>query len=87
VQDTNDHIRHKHYEIIFAKSSEERFLMGLQMMEDLREIVLNSIRIEKPGITETELKIEFIKRYYKDQFDEKQMADITGWFRSKSQMP
>jgi hypothetical protein len=86
MQDTSEHMRRKHYEIILSKSPQERFLMGLQMMDDLREIVLNSIRNQNTRISETDLKIEFVKRYYKNDFTPERMADIIRWFKAKSQM-
>jgi hypothetical protein len=86
LQDTSNDIRHKHYEIILDKSPQERFLMALQMMDDVREIVLNSIRNSNKEISETDIKIEFMKRYYKNDFTQQQMEDIVKWFKSKSQI-
>jgi hypothetical protein len=86
MQDTSDEMRRKHYEIIMGKSPQERFLMCLEMMDDVREIVLNSIRKQNPEISQTDLKIEFVKRYYKNDFTPEKMEDIVGWFKSKSQM-
>ena len=43
MDDTSPEMRKKQREIILSKTPQERFLMGLQMMEDAREIVLNSI--------------------------------------------
>jgi hypothetical protein len=51
------------------------------MMEDVRRIVMNAIRKQNPGISETEAKIEFIKRYYKDEFTSGYLEDVIRWFR------
>ena len=50
--------------------------MGLQMMEDVREIVLNSIRLANPGISQQDLIIEFIYRYYGKELSAEYLADV-----------
>ncbi len=83
MNDTPEHIHKKQVEIMLAKSQAERFLMGLQMMEDVREIVINSIKNERPGISEKELKIEFIKRYYKNDLSEEYLNDVIRWINER----
>lgn len=87
MEDTPTHIHQKQLEIILSKTMQERLAMGLQMMEDTRLIVMRGIRQQNPGISETEVKIEFIKRYYKDDFTPEYMEDVIRWFRQKSEMP
>jgi hypothetical protein len=83
MQDTTPEIRQKQFEIIFYKTEEERLMMGLEMMEDMRKMVMRSINLKKPGISETDRKIEFVKRYYKPDFTTEQMDRIIQWFRNK----
>lgn len=83
MNDTPEHIHKKQVEIMLAKSQTERFLMGLQMMEDVREIVINSIKNERPGISEKELKVEFIKRYYKNDLSEEYLNDVIRWINER----
>ena len=83
MTDTSEDARQKQREIILSKTVQERLVMGLQMMEDVRQIVLNSIRIKNPGISEVDLKIEFVKRYYKNDFSPERLADIIQWFKAK----
>lgn len=83
MNDTPDYIHKKQLEIILSKSMPERILMGLQMMDDARFIVLNSIRKDNPGITEADLKIEFIRRYYKNDLSEEYLNDVIRWFKEQ----
>jgi hypothetical protein len=83
MNDTSDEARKKQLEIIFSKSREERLLMGLQMMEDARQMVMNGIRKQTPGISEADLKITFINRYYKNDLSEKYLMDVAQWIRTK----
>jgi hypothetical protein len=80
--DTTPETRQKQREIIFSKTEEQRLMMGLEMMEDVRKIVLRSIKLENPAFSETECKIEFVRRYYKDDFSPAQLNDIMCSFRN-----
>ena len=77
----------KQFEIIFSKRKSERFAMGIQMMEDVRAIVLDGIRKQHPYISEADLKIEFIKRYYKDDLSEDYLNDVAQWIKTKYPKP
>jgi hypothetical protein len=83
VNDTPNHIHKKQVDILLAKSMTERFEMGLQMMEDVRQMVINSIRSDDPGISEKALKIEFIKRYYRNDLNEDYLNDVIRWINPK----
>ena len=58
-------------------------MMGLEMMEDMRSMVMRSICLENPGISEMDSKIEFVNRYYKHDFTPDQFSSIVQWFRDK----
>lgn len=83
MQDTTPQIRQMQLDIIFSKTEEQRLMMGLEMMDDVRKIVMQSIMSERPGISETDCKIEFVNRYYKKDFGPEQLNDIAAWLRNK----
>ncbi len=53
------------------------------MMDDVRKIVMQSITSERPDISETDRKIEFLKRYYRKDFTPEQLNNIACWLRTK----
>lgn len=83
MQDTTPEMRQKQFDIIFSKTEEQRLMMGLEMMEDMRKLVMRSISNENPGISETDCKIEFVKRYYRGDFTRAQLNSIVQWFKNK----
>ena len=83
MNDTSIEARKKQFEVIFSKSKEERLLMGLQMMEDVRQMVMTGIRKQNPHFSEADLKIEFIKRYYKNDLSDEYLEDVARWIRTK----
>jgi hypothetical protein len=83
MNDTSAEARKKQFEIIFSKTKEERFMMGIQMMEDARQMVMNGIRKQTPGISEADLKITFINRYYKNDLSEEYLDHVAQWIRTK----
>jgi len=66
----------KQFEIIQEKTSVERLMMGFEMTELSRTIILNQIRRERPELTEIEAKIELFKVFYKSDFDEETLNKI-----------
>ncbi|MEX2231963.1 MAG: hypothetical protein WD824_07380 [Cyclobacteriaceae bacterium] len=83
MQDTTPEIRKKQFEIIFSKTEAERLMMGLEMMEDMRSMVIQNINAANPGISDTDSKIEFVKRYYSRDFTPMQLESIAEWFKNK----
>jgi hypothetical protein len=82
MQDTTPEMRQKQLDIIFSKTEGQRLLMGLEMMEDVRKIVMRSIKLGNPGFSEADCKIEFVRRYYKADFRTAQLDEIAEWFRN-----
>ena len=74
--DTTNEIIQKQREIIFAKTSDERFLIGAETIAFGRIMVENSIKQAKPKISELELKVAVFKRYYEDSFDKNELDKI-----------
>jgi hypothetical protein len=83
MNDTSPDARAKQLEVIFTKTEEQRILMALQMMDDVRQMVIDGIRSLEPGISEGELKVRFIQQYYKNDVTEEYLADVIQWIRKK----
>lgn len=83
MEDTPDHIHKKQLEIILSKPMDERLRMGLEMMENGRQFMLNRIKAEHPGISEKDLKIEFIKQYYKHDLSEEYLKGVIEWIEQR----
>jgi hypothetical protein len=74
MEDTSAEIQRLQREIIFGKTMQERFAIGIDAINFGRTIVINSIRNANPDISEVELKIALLKLYYesvysKEEFD------------------
>jgi hypothetical protein len=76
ILDTPDHIRKLQNEIFLKNSLSRRFELGFQMIEGVKKIVENSIRLKNPQISEIDLKVEVFERFYKNDFSEEKKKDI-----------
>jgi len=76
MNDTPEHVRKIQYDIIMSKTPEERFMMGIGMMDDVRRMVEGSIREQNPGISEIDLKVAVFKRYYSKDFSAGELNNI-----------
>lgn len=74
--DTTDEMIQKQREIIFAKTSNERFLIGAETIAFGRIMVESSIKQAKPDISELELKVAVFKRYYENSFNKNELDKI-----------
>jgi hypothetical protein len=83
MNDTSSEAKAKQLEVILSKTQEERILMALQMMDDVRQMVIDGIRSQEPGISEGELKVRFIQQYYKNDVTEEYLAEVVQWIRQK----
>jgi hypothetical protein len=82
MNDTSEWARQKQREIIFAKTEEERLLMGFEMIDYAYMVVENSIKEANPGIGRGDLVAEIFKRYYAHEFSPEQVEAITGSIRA-----
>jgi hypothetical protein len=82
MNDTPEWARQKQREIIFAKTEEERLLMGFEMIDYAYMVVENSIREAHPGIGQGDLVAEIFKRYYAHEFSPGQVEAITASIRA-----
>ena len=60
--DTTEEMQDFQRQLIMSKTPEERFLMGIEMTEMGRQIMLAGIKNQKPGLTDEQYKIELLKR-------------------------
>ena len=77
MNDTSEEVLKKQIEILLSKSEEERFKIGDELSAFGRRVFESSIRKEKPGISETELKTEVFRRCYAQFYSPEQMELIT----------
>jgi hypothetical protein len=80
MTDTPRFIYQKQFDIIFSKPPQERFLMGFEMMDSVRQIVENSIRRQNPTISDIDIRIAVFKQYYQNDFPPSQLEKIAQAF-------
>ena len=73
MTDTSLEILNKQREILFQKSMKERFKIGAETIDFGRTIVASNIKKNYPLISEIDLKIAILKRYYEDVFTKKEL--------------
>ncbi|MBN1184879.1 MAG: hypothetical protein JXB49_21515 [Bacteroidales bacterium] len=76
MKDTTDDIRFKQFQIIQSKTPQERFKIGLEMIEFGIETVKQNILSKNPGINERELKKQVFLRCYKNDFTDDELEKI-----------
>ncbi|MBL7891560.1 MAG: hypothetical protein JNL63_02930 [Bacteroidia bacterium] len=76
MQDTSPEILLIQHNIWMKKTEEERFRLGIEMIEDGRKLVECSIKNENPDITPTELKRAVFKRFYENDFSVEELNTI-----------
>jgi hypothetical protein len=82
MRDTPHHIHKKQLEIFLSKPVEERFRLGMQMVDDMKMLVEESVKINHPGISNLELKIEVFKKMYKKDLSEDYINRVVEWMHS-----
>lgn len=87
MNDTHPEMHKKRLEIIFRLTPEERLSQGFEMMEFAQNAVKNSILNQNATLSETELKVEVFKRYYANDFSDKEKERIFRHFRAMSEHP
>lgn len=81
MNDTPKAVLKKQFDIINEKSLEYRIQSLFEMTELSRKIVSNRIRLQNPGFSETELKIETFRVFYKQDFDDETLDHISDSMR------
>ena len=67
----------KQFEIIYAKPLREKLEGLFEMTELSRKIIQNQLVSRRPELTEVEVKIEMFKLFYKSDFNETTLYQIT----------
>ena len=80
MQDTSPEMRKKQYEIFFQLSPEERGRQGMEMVAFGLMVVENSLKAQNPTFSALELKIEKLKRLYKNDLPEEMMQQVIQHF-------
>ena len=66
MKDTGPEIEEIFFNMMMAKSGVERLKMGFEMYEMARKMVIASIKEENSGISDKEMKISLLNRFYGD---------------------
>ena len=69
MNDTPQYIQQKQFEIIFAKPLKDKLNGLFEMTELSRKIIQSRIQAERPDISDTDLKIEMFKAFYRFDYD------------------
>ena len=77
MNDTPKDVLRKQFEIIYSKPLEERIKSLFEMTELSRRIIQNRIKAGNPGLSETDLKVETFKAFYKQDYDARSLNQIT----------
>lgn len=62
MNDTTPEMQKFQYNLIMSKTPEERFIMGLEMMESGRNLMISGIKFQNPEIEGGDIITELIKR-------------------------
>ena len=79
--DTPEEIVQKQREILLAKTSIERFTIGIETIRFGCQIVEDSIRQKHPGISEPELRVAVFRRCYENSFPPEELDLILDSIR------
>lgn len=83
MKDTPDHINKKQLEIWLAKPVSERFRIGFSAMDDIHKQIESRIMKQNPTFSAGELRAEFIRQLYKDEFSPRYLEDVLRWVKEK----
>ena len=81
MNDTTPEAHKKQLEIIMSKTPQERFMMGLEMVDSVYTMVSNSIRQQNPNLSPAELQVAIFKRYYRKDFSPELLERISQSMR------
>jgi len=64
MNDTTPEMHKIQYDLIMSKTPSERFVLGLEMVESGRELMIAGIKAQNPYIKENEIVLELLKRHF-----------------------
>lgn len=76
MDDTTEEVKQIQRDIFFSKTPYERFMIGVEMIKMGRTIVESSIKQQYSNLSELELRIKVVERYYKNEFSETEFENI-----------
>ncbi len=76
MNDTSALMMSKYYQLIMAKSKEERLRMGCSMYDTAKKIVRSAILNQNPKITPGRMKKEMFLRFYGSEFSATEQEKI-----------
>lgn len=65
MNDTTKEMHQFQYDLIMGKTNEERLIMGLEMIEMGRELMISGIKNQNPGLDGNEILFELLMRQKK----------------------
>lgn len=81
MKDTSENMELYQRNLVYAKTVQERFYMGIEMYEMARQMAIDSIKRSNPLISKKELKKELFRRFYQNDFSEEEMQKILASFK------
>ena len=83
MTDTPNHIYKKQREIWLSKSLDERWMLACSAIDEVNAQTEYRIRKQNPGISEGNMRAEFIRQMYKDDLSLEYLEDVMKWVREK----
>ena len=62
MNDTTPEMKQYQYDLIMKKTPTERFIIGLEMADDGRELMIAGIKAQNPDIEKNQIILELLKR-------------------------
>ena len=82
MEDTPEHIKQLQYEMYMNRPSQDRFMLGFNMIDEVYEMVWKVIKSRFSELSENEQKVEFIKHFYGNDFNNEEFTLIKNHFLS-----
>jgi hypothetical protein len=83
MTDTPEHIRKKQNEIWLSKPVAERFALACSAIDEMNKQTEDRIKRQNPGISEGDMRAEFIRQMYKDDLTAEYLEEVMKWVRGK----
>lgn len=80
MNDTTKNIKQKQLEIILSKTNEDRFEMGISMMQVGYDLIKERLEMMYPNASKKEMSFLIFESLYKKDFSEKEILEIKETF-------
>lgn len=81
LNDTPPDVRAAFMALLMQRSDGERAIMAFEMFDLARALMTANIRAHRPGITESELRVQLFERTYGGDFEESERTRIARRIR------